>query len=201
MSDTTPTDAPEIEATEPTVPETERTPTRADIDRLNAENKKHRLAAKAAAEERDRFAAQLKEREDAERTELEKAQAEAAEARGQADAARDRVRQANVLAALADQKHGIVSPQAAAKLIEGVEFDDTDSPTNLGERIEALLEDNSFLKVTAPKHDGTNPANPPKGTEPKEMTADEARQLANTNPNEFARKLEAGEIPASALAV
>ena len=147
---------------------------------------------------RERPAA-LRKREDDKKADLERAQSQVTEAQRVAEAARQKVREAKVLAALADQKHGIVSPSAAAKLIAGVEFDADDEPTNIVERIEMLLEENSFLKASVPTTDSSSPMNPGRAGDHKEVTAEEAKRLARENPDVFNKKFEAGEIPTSAL--
>lgn len=107
--------------------------------------------AKKLQKELDAAQAKLKEEEDAKLSEQEKAlkRAEAAEAK--IAAAEDKLRTANLLVALADSGHGIVSAKAAAKLIEGVEYDDDGKPSNLDDILPAFIESYPFLVGEKPK--------------------------------------------------
>ena len=90
-------------------------------------------------------------------SEQEKAAKRADEAERKAAAADAKLQRANLIAALADPDLGIVNARAAAKLIEGVEYDDDGEPTNLGtvdeedSLIATFLSQNGFLRGTPSK--------------------------------------------------
>jgi hypothetical protein len=95
-------------------------------------------------------------------SEQEKLAKEAEDAKALAATAQKQLREAKLLAELAKPEHGIVNAAAAAKLIDGVEFDDDGEPKNLTEKgadgkslIESFLAANSFLKGQAQTPDST----------------------------------------------
>jgi hypothetical protein len=121
---------------------------------LDAERKARKDA------ERDLKAAQklLKDAEDAKLSETEKLRKDADEGKALAAKATDTLRLANLRLALASTKN-IADPKAAAKLIDGVEYDDDHEPTNLDDRVKALLIEYPLLKggkPAAPDIDGKN---------------------------------------------
>jgi len=117
---------------------------------LDAERKARRDAEKrAAALEKEK-----KEREDAELTENERLKQENEENRAKADAATAKAQNANLLAALADK--GLVGSKAKAaiRLLDEVEFDDDDEPTNLDDAItaaSATYGESQFAADAAPR--------------------------------------------------
>lgn len=108
---------------------------------LDAERKARRDAEKAARDAQ----AKLDAIEAEKLSETEKAEKRATDAEAKVTQATERLRRANLIAELSKPEHKIVSAAAAAKLIEGVEFDDDDEPTNLGDVLPTFLEANSFL--------------------------------------------------------
>lgn len=113
--------------------------------------------AKADAKEAREKAKKYDELTEAQKSELEKAQDRAEKAEAKAESADAKLKRANLIAALADPKHGIVNARAAAKLIEGVEFDEEGEPTNLGSPddedslLGKFLSENDYLKGTPAK--------------------------------------------------
>lgn len=121
-----------------------------DEDRARATILKQREKEKAdAAVIRDLKAKadKLAELEAAQLSDQEKALKRAEEAEAKAAQADHKLRTANLLVELA-KTDGVINAKAAAKLIEGVEFDDTGEPTNLAERVEAMFSDYPELKAT-----------------------------------------------------
>jgi hypothetical protein len=70
-------------------------------------------------------------------SDLEKANQRAEAAEAKAAKADEKVRHANLLSALADKKLVGAAGRAAAKLLDGVEFDDNDEPKNLDDALKA----------------------------------------------------------------
>lgn len=119
-----------------------------DKDRAMATIRKLRDEVKAAKADGRRAAElekRLKDLEDAEKSELEKAQERIATLESSTKATADRLRAAHLLVALGNPDHGIVNAEAAAKLIEGVEYDDDGRPANLADVLPDFLEQNAFL--------------------------------------------------------
>jgi len=79
--------------------------------------------------------------EDEKLSETERLKKEAEEGQSKAATATDKLRKANLITALAD--HGITgaNAKAAAKLLDAVEYDDEDEPTNLEDAIRAATEE------------------------------------------------------------
>lgn len=178
-------------------PPADKTFTQAELDRIVQDR---------VARERQKFgdyddlkakAAKADEYEAANASEVEKAQKAAQEASDKLAKRTENARRANLVASLAARDDvGPARARAAAKLIEGVDYDDdTDEPKNLDERVTSLLAEHEFLKASG------QPAGDADGGKGKSggMTAEDVRKLAKDNPAEFTRKLEAGEIPTSAL--
>ncbi len=87
-------------------------------------------------------------------TEQEKAEKRAQDAESKAEAADSKLKAANLLVALTNTD-GVKNAKAAAKLIEGVEYDDNGEPTNLDTQVGVLFE--TFPEQ---KTDGSTPAPP-----------------------------------------
>lgn len=121
-----------------------------DKDRAMATIKKLREEVKVA-KAAGRDAADLKARLDAieaeKLTDQERLERRAADAEATTAAATAKLRRANLLVELAKPEHGIVNATAAAKLIEGVEYDDNDEPSNLASLLDDFLKANAFLKA------------------------------------------------------
>ena len=128
-------------------------------------------------------------------SEQEKAAKRADEAERKAAAADAKLQRANLIAALADPDLGIVNARAAAKLIEGVEYDENGEPTNLGavdekdSLIATFLSQNEFLrgkpsKPAAPSLDGGSSQETPTPN----LTANElaAAEKYGMTPEEYA---------------
>lgn len=156
-----------------------------------------RAKARAAVAEQKKTAAELKdalakleEIEKAKLTETERLQQEAEQGKQAAKTATDKLRRANLTVALAGKDHGLADPRAAARLIEGVEFDDQDEPTNLTDRVKALVGEYPLLKGKgvqhAPNLNGGGGGDG--GDTPPELTAEEldvAKSFGMT-PEEYA---------------
>lgn len=117
--------------------------------------------AKAAEKTAQETAARLKKIEDADKSELQKAQDRLKELEDQAGASVSMYQQAQLVAELAKPEHGITNAKAAAKLIEGVEFNDSHEPQGVADAVKALREEvpGLFGEGKAPA-DGGSPANP-----------------------------------------
>lgn len=150
----------------------------ATIQRQRDEEKRLKAELKAAKEKADRLDALEAEK----LSEQEKAAKRAEEAERKAATADAKLQRANLIAALSDPSLGIVNARAAAKLIDGVEYDDDGEPTNLGSvdekgsLIASFLEQNAFLrgqppKPKAPSLDGGDGDEKPKPS----LTAEEQR--------------------------
>jgi hypothetical protein len=166
--------------------------TAADVARLQAALDAERAQHKTAAKDAKDLKARLDKIEAADASELELATKRADEAEAKLTKATENTRKANLLVALGDSKHGLVSAAAAARLAEGVEYDDNDQPTNVDAVATKLKESFDFLKGTAPapKPGDINPgggAGGGGGNEPV-LTAEEltAAQQSNMSPAEWA---------------
>lgn len=177
-----------------TPPEPAKEPEKWDEDRARRTIEAQRAsetALKAKNAELQAKADKLAELEAAQLSESERVQKERDEALAKVADADRKIREAHLLAALSKPELGLASAQAAAKLIEGVTYDDSGEPTNLAERVEALLDTNAFLKATpaapapAPNINGGGGATP---AAPPTLTVDEARaaQEAGMDPARFA---------------
>ena len=149
-----------------------------DKDRAMATIKKLRDEVKEAKKTGGRVAeleAKLQAIEDAEKTELEKAQAKLAEHEAKVATANQRLQRANLIVELSKPEHGLVNAAAAAKLLDGVEYDDDGAPTNLTEILPAFLEENAFLKGEPgkPKPPNLNGGGGGGDEKPPPLTADE----------------------------
>jgi hypothetical protein len=169
-------------ATDTTVTATATTDTLGDAGKaaLDQERKARRDAEKRAKD----VEARLKKFEDDQLSEQEKAVKRAADAEGKVAQAEQRLRTANLIAELARPEHGIVNAKAAAKLIDGVEYDDDGEPTNLDTLLPAFLDENPYLKTTAavadpkPVGTGANAGAGTQGAKPPDLTADELAYAA-----------------------
>lgn len=125
---------------------------------IDAERKARRDAEKRAKDAETK----LKAKEDAELSETERLKKRADELESKADTATNKLREAKLLVALGE--HGLTGARAkaAAKLIDGVEYDaDSDEPTNLQDALASAMEtygDDLFTGATPkpkpPKLDG-----------------------------------------------
>jgi hypothetical protein len=92
--------------------------------------------ARRDAEKRFRDAqARLDAAEAARLSDLDREKRRADDAEAKVSTATEKLRKANLLTTLSAE--GIANPKAAAKLLDGVEFDDDDEPTNLQDRLKA----------------------------------------------------------------
>lgn len=118
---------------------------------IDAERKARRDAEKRAKDAE----AKLKAKEDAELTETERLKKRADDLEARADTATSKLREAKLLVALGE--HGLTGARAkaAAKLIDGVEYDaDSDEPTNLQDALDSAREtygDDLFAGATPAK--------------------------------------------------
>lgn len=164
------------------------------VKKLRDEAAKHRTEARQAQE-------RLKEIEDAEKSEAEKAIERANELERERDEAVTRANDTLIRAAVVNEaaKQGAVDPDAALALLPKDAVTITDEGAAGAEQaVKDLLEAKPYLLGDQKK--------PPAGSagggvreDTPTMTPEEARQLAKTNPGEFNKKFEAGEIPASAM--
>lgn len=156
---------------------------------LDAERKRAKDAEKALKDAQ----AKLDAIEQEKLSETEKAAKRATEAEANLAAAQEKLRRANLIAELSKPDHKIVNAQAAAKLIDGVEFGDDGEPTNLDAVLPKFLEANAFLVGGPPP--------PPKGVtdsgagngdgKAPELTAEQlaAAKQSGMTPEEYAAYL------------
>lgn len=161
------------------------------IEKAREAEKKAKAEAKELREAKAELD-KLKEKDLSEQEKLSKRAEEAEKKAGDADA---KLRRANLIAALSDPSLGIVNARAAAKLIEGIEYDDEGEPTNLGSLdaedslVAKFLGENDYLrgKATKPKPPSTD-GHEGDDKKPPELTAEElevAKQSGMT-PEEYA---------------
>jgi hypothetical protein len=117
----------------PPAPEGDRPPRHVPVEELAAERQK-RHDAEAAAEAAKKRAEEL---ERANESEVDRLKREAEEGRKLSASATANLRTANTLVALTGA--GLTGPkaQAALRLVDGIEYDELNRPTNLSQRIEA----------------------------------------------------------------
>lgn len=159
------------------------------IENLRAELKQAKLTAKERDELRDR----LKEYEDAQKSELDRAKDAEKEARDKAKQATEKARNANLKAALYDKaaELGIGSPSLALKALDRkkIEWDDDDEPANLGDVLDALLEEEPILKAAPKKQTASTNAGGGAGSgDPPKLTSEQleaARLLGYDDPAEY----------------
>lgn len=152
---------------------------------LEAERKAKRDAEKRAKDAE----AKLKEKEDAELSENERLKKQAEEAEEKVKAATSKARRANLLTALADD-HNLTGARAkaAARLLDSVEYDDGDEPTNLKDAIKAATAEfgEEIFKGAKP---GAGKAD--------QGARDGAKQLSSTegmSPEEIAKAASEGRL-------
>lgn len=197
-----PKETPKVE--EPPTPE----PPKDDFDKARAmatiqkqRDEEKRLKAELA--EARKAKAELDAIKEKDLSEQEKLAKQAQEALAKAEAADSKLRRANLIAALADPSIGIVNARAAAKLIEGVEYDENGEPTNLGKAEEEgsllakFLADNEYLrgkavKPTPPDLDGGAGGD----KTPPALTADELEmaKASGMSPEEYAIFKKGGSL-------
>jgi len=150
-------------------PPADKTFSQAEVDRIVGERVGRERQKYADYNELKQAKERLDEIEQANATEAEKAAKRADQAEEKLARRTENTRRATLVAALAASEDiGPGRAGAAAKLIEGVEFDDdTDEPTNLDDRVEALLKQHAFLKADAGGQGGLpgNPARDRRGQE------------------------------------
>jgi len=139
----------------------------ADPDQLGAAGKaaldRERQARKEAEKAQREMKARLDALEAEKLSESEKLQREALQGRELAAKATQKLREANLLTALAES--GLTGPKAkaAVRLLDSIEYDDGDEPTNLPERIEAAKATfgaELFQGATPPPAANGKPASP-----------------------------------------
>lgn len=159
--------------------------------------------AKAEAKENREAKAELEKIKEKDLSEQEKLAKQAKEALEKAEAADAKLRRANLIAALTNPKFGIVNARAAAKLIEGVEYDDEGEPTNLGSLDEEasllakFLRENEYLRGKPAKPDAPNLNGAERGGEkPPELTVDELEvaKSVGMSPEEYAIYKKGGSM-------
>lgn len=133
----------------------------------------------------------LKEREDAELSEIERLKKQAEEAEAKVSAAAEKARRANLLTSLAEE-HDLTGARAkaAARLLDSVEYDDADEPTNLKDAIKAATAEfgEEIFK-------GAKPA----AGKADQGARDGAKQLSSTEgmtPEEIAKAASEGRLDA-----
>lgn len=164
-----------------------------------------RLKAALEKERKDRRAAEKRARDAERNAKPDKPKAEAKPETGEDPAAKvtDKLRRANLKAALADE--GITGPQAKAamRLIDGVDYDDDDEPTNLADALKAAEETfgkaavRGTTKPKAPGADGGAGSAQGDDQGPK-LTADELEyaKAFGLSPEEYARHKPTTPAPA-----
>lgn len=138
---------------------------------LEAERKARKAAEKAAREAEKR----AKKLEDEKLSDEDKLKKRAEEGDRKSEKATAKLRMANLLTELSSADHGLVDPRAAIKLIEDIEFDDDDEPTNVEDRVKALIAQYPFLKADGKRSDSTDTANPPANRKTADEKADDAK--------------------------
>lgn len=160
---------------------------------LDAERKARRAAEKKAAEAQKK----LDDAEAAKLSDLDREKKRADDAEAKVTGATEKLRKANLLTALAVEK--VANPKAAARLLDGVEFDEDDEPTNLQDAIKAAKAEYGeefFGAAKAPKKkpgSGDAGAGTDEDREGPTLTADElaAAKAAGMTPGEY----EAYKLP------
>lgn len=142
-------ETPEVPATDPPVDDPEKGLGEAGKAALDRERAARRQAEKDAKALKKR----LDDIDAANLSETEKLTKEAEELRSTAATATEKLRRANLLSALADAGLTGGKAKAAARLIDGVEFDDDDEPTNLTAAIKAARATYGEELFTAAKAD------------------------------------------------
>lgn len=116
---------------------------------LKAERDARKAAEKAAKDEKARADALEAEK----LTDTQKLEKRATDAEEKVTAATEKLRRANLMAALADQGLQGARAKAAARLLDGVTWDDSDEPTNLDDALKtarAEYGDDVFKGARAP---------------------------------------------------
>jgi hypothetical protein len=131
----------------------------------------------------------LKELDDANLSEADKLKQRAEAAEKKVTDGQARIAKAEVKAAAASAK--IIDPEAAYKLVrDDITFDKDGEPENVEALISDLVKNKPWL-LGSGDGGGGNPTNPQKG---RPMTKEAAAELARTDPKEFNRRVNAGEI-------
>jgi hypothetical protein len=154
---------------------------------LDAERKARKDAEKAAKEAQ----AKLKEIEDAKLSKEEAAAKRAEEAEAKVSTATDKLRKANLISALADKGLTGSKAKAAARLLDDVQYDDDDEPTNLDDAIKAAKAeygDDQFKAVKPKPGDINSGGGGGEDRDGPSLTADElaAAKAADMTPEEYA---------------
>lgn len=152
---------------------------------LDAERKARRDADKRAKDAE----ARLKALEDEKLSDTEKLKKEAEAGKALASTATEKLRRANLITALADEGLHGARAKAAAKLLDSVEFDDDDEPTNLKDAITSAKAEygDDIFKGAKPKAPKTNGGEGNEDREGPTLTADElaAAKAAGMTPEEY----------------
>ena len=155
---------------------------KAEEDKLGEGGKAALDAERAARKAADKRAADAEKKlqaiEDAKLSDAEKAKKEADDAKSAAAKAVEQLREAKLLVALGDHNLTGAKAKAAAKLIEGVEYDDdTNEPTNLEAVLTSATEtygEDMFKGATPkPKPPGINGGEGNEDREGPKLTAEE----------------------------
>lgn len=168
-------------------------------------------ALKAELKEAKEKASKLDEIEAEKLSDQEKAEKRADAAEAKAAEADKKLRRANLIAELSKPEHGIVNAQAAAKLLDGVEYSDDGEPSNIADILPGFLTENAFLKGSVKTTPGEiNPGGGQTDGKAPDLTADEldAAGRIGMTPAEYAgfkgktsiADLQAAETAAKAAA-
>lgn len=162
------------------------------IRKLRGEVREAKKAAKDAAD----LKARLDTLEAEKLTDQEKLARRAEDAEAKVTAAEEKLRRANLIAELARPEHGIVNAQAAARLIDGVEYDDGGEPANLDDILDQFLDANPYLrsepgKRKAPNADGGKGRQDTDAPSLTQAEAETATRLGMT-PEDYAKYRDAG---------
>lgn len=173
--------------------EKEKGLTPADRAALEAVVQKERAATKTAEKAAREAQAKLDKIEADSLSETEKLKKQAEDGAKAAVTATTKLRQANLITALADKGLAGGKAKAAARLLDGVEYDDEDEPTNLDVALDAAKAsygEDMFAagEPTKPKPGGTANGGDGGNDAKVELTADEleAAKATGTTPERYA---------------
>jgi hypothetical protein len=193
----------------PPEPEPDPEPEPYDRERAMRTIEKQRESEKAARDELREAKARLKEIEDAQLSEQEKTVKDRDEARADADNARRTAQRLLADAAITTEllEQG-VDPKRLSRARKLVERDDItvedETVTGADTAVETFFDDFPEFKLAEPDPDPDPKPEPPGGNADRkrgkgEMTAEMSSKLLKSDPDEWHRRFEAGEIPEAAL--
>lgn len=191
------------------VPTPDPDPPTWDEPRARRTIEQQRASEKAARDELRETRARLKEIEDAQLSDQEKVVKDRDEARADADNNRRTAQRLLIDVAIRDEliEQG-VDPKRLRRAVKLVERDeitiDGDDVAGADAAVETFFEDFPEFKLPDPEPDPEPKPEPPGGNADRkrgkgEMTAEMSNKLLKSDPDEWHRRFEAGEIPEAAL--